>query len=83
MGPPGQHPTNLPPLSLHPGNHHAVVAGRLVPHPGDHGSFGPLLDRDTFGPGHCAAANRRGMIGDGSCHSIAKIGVIFMKAQER
>ena len=27
-----------------PGDHHAVVAGRFVPHPCNHGSFGPLLD---------------------------------------
>ena len=76
MGSPGQHSSDLSPLALHPGDHHAVVAGRLVAHPGDDGSFGPLLDRDAFRPGHRAAPDRRGMIGDGTGQPVGKIGVI-------
>ncbi len=53
-----------------------------MPHPGKHGSFCPLLDRNALGSRDRAAANRRGMIGDGSCDSVAKIGIIFMKRQE-
>ena len=76
MGSPGQHSPDLPPFALDPWNHHAIVAGRLVPHPGDHGSFGPLLDRNALRPGDGAAPDRRGMIGHGPCHPVGKIGVI-------
>ena len=82
MGSPGQHSPDLPPLALHPGDHHAVVAGGLVAHPGDHGGFGPLLDRDAFRPGDRAAADRRGMIGDGRASRSAR-SAYGMKRQER
>src|SRR5262249_51198453 len=83
LGAPGQHSTDFPTLPLHPWNHHAVVPGGLVAHPGNDGSFGPLLDGDSLGPGHCPRANRRGMIGDSTGQSVSEIGVILMKAQER
>ena len=83
VGPPGEHSANFPPLSFDPGNHHAVVAGRLVPHPGDHSGLGSLLDGNTLRPGDRAASDRRGVIGDGSCHPVGEISVFLMKAQER
>lgn len=39
-------------------------ARRLMSQPGNYRSLGPLLDRDSPGPGHRAATNRRGMSGD-------------------
>jgi hypothetical protein len=51
--------------------------------PGDDGGFGALLDRDAFGAGHRAAANRRGMSGDGTGQAVGEISVISMKRQER
>jgi hypothetical protein len=41
-----------------------------------------MFDGNSLGPGDGAAANRRGMIGDCSCNSAAKIGVVLMKGQE-
>jgi len=79
----GQHPSDFTAFSLHPWDYQRVVAGRLMTHPSDHGSLGSLLDGDAFRSGHGAAADRRGMIGDGPCHSLGEIGVIAMKAQER
>src|SRR5947209_6759643 len=72
---PGQQPPDLPPLAFYPGDHHAVVAGRLVPQPGDHRRLGPPPDRDAPGPGDRAAADRRGMVGDGPCQAVGKVGV--------
>src|SRR5262245_33286416 len=63
LRPPGQHAPDLTPLSLDPGNHHAVVVGGLVAQPGDHGGFGPLLDGDAPRPGYRPAADRRDVIG--------------------
>src|SRR5579871_1767491 len=50
LRPPGQHAPDLSPLPLDLGNHHAVVAGGLMAHPGDHRRLGPLLDRDALRP---------------------------------
>jgi hypothetical protein len=46
-----------------------------VAHPGDHGSFGPPLDRDALRPATGAAADRRGVVGDGPCQSLGEAGV--------
>ncbi len=54
-----------------------------MPHPGDDGSFGPLLDRNTFRASDGAAANRRGMIGDGTRELVGKSGVCRVKRQVR
>jgi hypothetical protein len=54
-----------------------------VPHLGDHGSLGSLLDRNTLGAHHGAASDRRGTICHGPCHPLGEISVIRMKAQER
>src|SRR4051812_14300255 len=59
VGPPGEHPAALPPLPLDPRDRHAVVTGGPVPHPGDHGGLGPLLDGDSLRPGDRAAPDRR------------------------
>ena len=83
MGPPGMHPTYLSPFAFQSGNHHALVACRLMPHPGNGGGFRSLLNRDTLCSGDRATADRRGMIGDCSCHSVGKIGVFLVKAEER
>ena len=39
LAPLRQHSPNFTPFSLAPGNDHAIVAGRLVSHPGNHGGF--------------------------------------------
>jgi hypothetical protein len=78
-----KHPANFSPLAFDPGYHHAVVACRLVPHPGDGSSLGSLLNGNSLGPGDRATANRRGMIGNFSCDSGGEIGVFFMEAQEQ
>jgi hypothetical protein len=46
-----------------------------VPHPGDYGSLGPLVDRDALGPGHGAAADRRGVQGHGGGQLLGQVGV--------
>jgi hypothetical protein len=53
-----------------------------VTHPGDHGSFGSLLDRDALRSSHGAAADWRGMIGDGTGQLLRKIGVYRIECQE-
>jgi len=50
-------------------------------HPGDHDSFGPARDRDAFGTGHGAAADRDGVICDGSCQPFGEGGVVGGKAR--
>ena len=54
-----------------------------MPHPGNHGSFGTLLDRDSFRSGDGATTDRRGMIGDGTGESAGEISVSGMKGQKR
>jgi predicted DsbA family dithiol-disulfide isomerase len=71
LRPPGQHAPNLTPLPPDPRNHHAVVAGGPVAHPGDHGSLGPPLDGDALRPGDCSTADRRGVVGHGPCRRSA------------
>lgn len=53
-----------------------------MPHPSDYGSFGTLLDRDSFCPSDRAAANRRGMIGHGTGEALGEIGVLTMEGKE-
>ncbi len=60
-----EHSADFAPLAFNPGNDDAVVAGRLMPHPGDDGGFGPLLNRDAFRSGDRAATDRRGVVRDG------------------
>jgi hypothetical protein len=52
-------------------------------HPGNDGSLGPLLDRDTFRSGHCSASDRCGMSGNGTGQLIGKISVVLVEGQER
>jgi hypothetical protein len=78
-----QHPANFPALATDPWNHHAVIPGRLVAQPGDHRRLGPLLDGDALRAGHGAAADRRGMVSDGTGQAVGEIGVTFVKSQER
>ena len=54
-----------------------------MPHPGDHGGLGPLLDGDALRPGHRAAADRRGVIGDGPGQPVGEVGVAGVEGQER
>ncbi len=54
-----------------------------MPHPGDHGGFRPLLDRDSLRSGDRPAADRRGMLGDRSCEALRQIGVALMEGEER
>lgn len=83
MGASSQHPPDLLTLAPNSWDRHAVVSGRLVPHPRDQRSLGSLHDRNALRPGDGAAPDRRCMIGDSSCHPVGEISVIRMKAQER
>ena len=73
----------IPALSFDPRDHQSVGPGRLVAHPGDHGGFGSLLDRDTHCPRHGTTADWRGMVGHGSCQAVGKLIVVRVKGQER
>jgi len=53
-----------------------------VAHPGDHGSLGPLLNRDAFGSGDCPASNGRGVIGHGTGKQAGEGGVVGVEGQE-
>lgn len=54
-----------------------------MPHPGDHGGLGPLLDRDAPRPGDRAAADGRGVLGDGTGQPVGQIGMLGVEGQER
>lgn len=54
-----------------------------MPHPGDDGSLGSLLDGDALRPGDGSASYRRGMIRYGTGQALGEISVICMKGQER
>src|SRR6185312_1640745 len=79
LGSSSEHSADFPPLALHPWNHHPIVAGRLVTHPGDDRSFGSLLDRDAFRPGDCAASDWCGVVRDCTGEPVGEIGVILVK----
>jgi hypothetical protein len=81
-GPAGELPPDLPPFPPHSGDGHVIVGSRLVPHPGDHGGFGPMFDRDSLRPGHGPTSDRGCVIGDSTGQAVGKIGVIRMKGQE-
>jgi len=82
LGAAGQHSSDLSALPLHPWDHHAVVAGRLVAHPGDHGSLGSPLHGNALRPGNCPTSDRGCVVGDGTGQPVGEIGVISMKGQE-
>ena len=52
-----------------------------MPHPGNDGGFGTLLDGDAFGPGDGAAANRGGMVHNFPCNLPGEIGVPWVEVQ--
>lgn len=54
-----------------------------MPHPGNHGSFSPLSDRNTFCPSDSAAPNRRGMIGNGLGKPLGEVSMVGMEGKER
>jgi hypothetical protein len=83
LGPPGQYSPDLSALALHPWDRHAVVAGRLVAHPGDDGGFGPPPDRDALRPGHGAAADRRGVVVTARASLSARPAWVGVEGQER
>ncbi len=64
MGPLSQDESHRPPLSFGLWDLHRVVGGGLVPHPGDDGGCGTVLDRNSLRPGHGAAADRSSVIGN-------------------
>ena len=68
-GPGCQHPPNFPSLTPNSWNHQIVVSRRLVTHPGNHRGLGPLLDRDSFGPGNCTASHGCRM----QCHCLGQL----------
>jgi len=51
-----------------------------MPHPGDHGGLGSLLDGDSLRPGDRAAPDRRGVVGDGPCETIGELGMLGVPA---
>lgn len=83
MGSPGQHTPDLSTFAPDPWDHHAIVGSRLVTHPGDDGSLGPLLNGDAFRSSNASTSDRRGMVGDSLGNSVGEINVISVKAQER
>jgi WD40 repeat protein len=76
-------PTDLARQPLRLVTEHPVVARALVAHPGDHRSLGPLLDRNAFRPGHRAAPDRRGVVGNGTGQPVGDVGVRRVEAEER
>jgi hypothetical protein len=58
-------PADFAALSLDPRDRYLVIGGRSVPHPGNDGGLGPLLDWNPLGSGHCTASHRSGMLRDG------------------
>ena len=50
--------------------------------PSDHRCLGTLLDRNPFGAGDRAAADRGGMVGHGNGEPLSKIGMVRVKCQE-
>jgi len=46
-----------------------------VPHPGDDGSFGTLLNGDSLGSGDRAAPDRGGVIGHRTGKPVSEVGV--------
>ena len=82
LGPPGQHSPDFSPLSLGSGDFHIVVAGGLVSHPGDHGGLGAISDRYPAGTGDGAAADRRGVPGDGVGQPPGEFRMVGVKVEE-
>jgi hypothetical protein len=76
LGAPTQESPALSSLSLDPWNNQAIVAVRLVAHPGDHGSFGPLIDLDLLHPGDSPTYDLGCLIGHGMAHPLGHVGVI-------
>lgn len=52
-------------------------------YPRNHRRLVPLLYRDALRPGYGAAADRRGVVCDGTGQTLGEIGVTFVKTQER
>jgi hypothetical protein len=82
MGPLSQNESHLSPLPFDPGDLHRVVVSGLVPHPGDDGRCGTVLDRDSLRPGDGAASNWGRMIGHGPGKPMGKVGVSGVNGQE-
>ncbi len=78
----GQLPSDGPTLALDAGDDQVVVRRRLVPHPGDDGGLGPAVDGDPLGAGDGAAADRRGVGGDGVGQPLGHRGVPRGEGQE-
>jgi hypothetical protein len=78
-----QHAPDLAAFAFDARNHHAVVAGGLVSHPGDDRGFSPLFDRNSPGSSDGSASDRGGMIGDNFCELTSDIGVAGVKCKER
>ena len=52
-------------------------------HPGDDGGFGPWLNGNSLRAGHRPAPDWCGMVGHGSCHSVAEFGMILRQSAHR
>jgi hypothetical protein len=79
----GEHSTDFSAFPFQPWNQHAVVPSRLVSHPGNDRSFGPLLDWDALRSGDSAAPNRRGVIRHGFGQPVGEISVHWVKGEGR
>ena len=53
-----------------------------MPHPCDDRRFGPLLHRNPFRSGNCAATYWRGVISNNLGEAMRKVGMVGMKRQE-
>jgi hypothetical protein len=82
LGSLGEHPSHFSPLAFDPGDFHRLIGSGFVPHPGDDGSFGPLLDRDSLRPSDRATSNRGGVIGHGMGESVSEVSICGMEGQE-
>ena len=77
-----KHPAHLAAFPFDSRNCEAVVAGRLVTHPGYYGSLGPLFDRNAFRSGNSSTTHRRRMLGDGSRQAFGQVRIAEMEVEE-
>jgi len=83
LGPLGQLATHLSAFAFDPWNHHAIVSGRPMTHPGDDRSFGTAFKGNSLGSSHCSRSNGRGMNRHSLSESISGLSMLWMERQKR
>ena len=76
-----QHSPYFTPLAFDSWDGHGIVGCRLVPHPCDNGSFGPLFDWDALCSSNSPTSNWRGMFCDGLRHLLRQVSVDGMEIE--